>query len=289
MSTAITTQPTAEELNERVHSAVNSLTALADSLEDAELGVQVLNLAALTNQGTKGFDDDDERVSIPRLYLCQNITASDMKPEDCKAGQFFSSMSENLGNEFPFIPIKGHAIRRKWGEEKIECGSLDGKTGFKYGSCAECPWGQFEKGVKPECSPGYSYYVVTEDLKRLYRLEFLKSSAAAGKNIKRLALPPALWSRSFTLSSDHVKETNRNYFKMKVATTGRRISAEHMEICDKLHDFFDAVHRMAIVSQAAYASRLAASDASEGSINTAGEAVIITDDDPDVVDFSTSM
>lgn len=288
MSTAITKQPTTEQLEERVHSAVNALTTLADSMDDVELGERVLHLATLTSPTMKGMDDED-RVSVPRLFLCQNITASDLKPDDCRPGQFFNSMGETVGSELAFIPIKGHAIRRKWGEEKVECASLDGKTGFKYGSCDVCPFGQFEKGVTPSCSPGYSYYVMTEDLSNLYRVEFIKSSSSAGKNIKRLALPPALWSRSFTLSAEHIKEPNRNYFKMKVATTGRRVSPEHMEICDKLHDFFDAMHQTAILSQANYAARLSAQDTETGSINTTGEDVKVTDEDPEVLDFSTSM
>lgn len=287
MSNAITKPNTAAELDERLDAAIMNLQSLATSFDDDELEEQVLTLAQLTQPSMKGMEDE-QRKTIARLILCQNITNSDAKPAECKPGQFFSSTGEVVGNEITFFPIKGHRVRVKWNDEGIECRSLDGKVGSRHGSCESCPWGRFEKGVRPECSPGYSYYVVTTDLKALYRIDFMKSSANAGRNIQKLALPPALWSRSFTLSSEHKKEASRNYYMMKVLPTGQRTGENEMKICDALHDIFDASYKRALLAQDEYVKRMKAINA-DGSINTTGESIKISDNDDEVLNFSDSM
>lgn len=269
-----------EDYDTQIATAVTALTTVAEGLE-VEMQAKVLELATLTSPNIKGMEGDS-RAKIPSLYLRQPTSQSEGMPADCKVGQFWSSMGETVGDSVDIIPILTHQSRKKWGDDRIDCSSLDGKTGTRYGSCEACPYGRFEKGVAPACSPGYVFFAVTEDLSAIYRIEFAKSSAKAGRNIQRLTLPPALWSRSFTIGTNHEKGGGRNYYTWTSSPTGRRTPEDVMNICEALYDFFKPNYSKALDSQAAYAKRLQ-EDGEE--VVDAGQ-VIDVKTDGDVIDFT---
>lgn len=279
-NTAITT---AIDYDTQIATAVTAITTVAESLE-VEMQAKVLELATLTSPTIKGMEGDS-RAKIPSLYLRQPTSQSEGMPGDCQVGQFWSSTGETVGDTVDIIPILTHPSRKKWGEDRIDCSSLDGKVGTRYGNCEACPYGRFENDVAPACSPGHVFFAVTEDLSALYRIEFAKSSAKAGRNIHRLTLPPALWSRSFTVSTNHEKGGGRNYYTWATAPTGRRTPEDVMNICEALYDFFKPNYNKALDSQAAYAKRLLEDNAEV----TDSAQVIDVETKGDVIDFSGSM
>lgn len=283
-STESTALAKTNDLEARISLAVEGLNELSTSLENEDLADKVLELAQLTQPGIKGMEGD-ERVRIPQVFIRQPSSSSDVIPDDCKIGHLYDSNGNNLGDSLTFIPILVHTVRKKWGEEQIDCQSLDGVTGTRYGACSECPYGRFEKGVRPDCSRGHSFFGVTEDLSALYNIQFLKSSAKAGRNIKRLVGPPALWGKSFTVTTEKISTNNRNYYEYRTSPSGRNTDDETMEICDKLHEFYQARYYLALHNQALFAQRL-----KEGAAGgtPAGEAVEISDDS-EVIDFADSM
>lgn len=237
---------------------------------------KIIKLMAFTTSGIKGVEAP-QRATIPQVYLRQPSSSSDTIPSECRIGGMYIN-GESLGNSIDLIPILTYNIRRKWGDKQIECASLDGVKGSRYGTCSECPYGRFEKGVSPECSPGYAFYAVKEDLSGLYRIEFIKSSSKAGRNIRRLISPPALWSKSFTISTENIAGNNRNYWAFKASLTGRKTDAVTAEICDSLHGFFYSLYRKAIERQ----DQLSSQDA-------ATVQATVVSDDAEVVDFSEGM
>jgi len=271
------------EFDTRIASSVATLSELAESLDD-ELGSKVLDLARLTQPGIKGMEGE-QRVRIPTVRVRQPSSTSDVIPEDCKNGQLFDSQGNTLGDSLSFIPILLHEMRQKWGEDQMDCQSLDGVTGTRYGDCQACPYGRFVQGARPDCSNGYSYFVVTEDLTALYRISFMKSSAKAGKNIKRLIQPPALWGRSFSVSTEKISANSRNYYELRTAATGRRTDEETMKVCDALHTYYQANYHQALHFQSLFAKRL--KEGSNGA-NATGENIEISDDS-EVLDFSENM
>jgi len=272
-----------EEFDARIATSVSTLEALAESLDDG-LGSKVLDLARLTQPGIKGMEGE-QRVKIPTVRVRQPSSTSDVIPEDCKNGQLFDSQGNILGDSLSFIPVLLHEMRQKWGEDAMDCQSLDGITGTRYGSCEACPYGRFVQGARPDCSKGFSYFVVTEDLTALYRINFMKSSAKAGRNIKRLILPPALWSRSFSVSTEKISANSRNYYELKTSPTGRRTDDETMKVCDALHAYYQARYHQALFFSELFAKRLKEGDAGAG---TSGTPVEISDDS-EVLDFSENM
>jgi hypothetical protein len=278
--TTIATITKTEDFDARIAETVDALASLADNLDEA-LGIKVMELAQLTQPGIKGMEGT-QQVKIPQVYIRQPSSSSEVIPEDCKIGHLYDSNGTNLGESLTFIPVLLHDVRKKWGEDQIDCQSLDGVTGTRYGTCSECPYGRFEKGVRPDCSKGFNFFVVTEDLSGLYRIDFSKSSAKAGRNIKRLILPPALWSRSFKVTTEKVTAQNRNYYEYRTQATGSRTDVATMQVCDALHGFFQAQYYRALHAQAAFAKRL-----QEGGTLDAGSVEI--SDDSEVIDFTDNM
>ncbi len=280
-----TTTTKEEQITAQIVQATESLVSLADSLDD-DTAKKVLDLAQLTTPEVKGMEGNN-RITIPQIFLRQPSSSSDIIPEDCKVGDMYSSDGRAIGGEISIIPVLTHSIRKKWGEEQIDCSSLDGQTGSRYGECAKCPYGRFEKGMAPDCSPGHTFYAITEDLDQMYRLDFLKSSARAGRTIRKLVLPPALWSRSFKIDIEKKSGNNRNYYVFKASATGRRTEEQTMQICDALHGFFQALYYGALERHEQYSKRLQASIETEGAGTQ--DTVEVTDDGSDVIDFSGSM
>lgn len=285
--TTETTESTAlakaeEDYESRITLAVNTLATLADELDET-LGIKVMELAQLTKPGIKGMEGA-QQVKIPQVFLRQPSSSSEVIPEDCKIGHLYDSNGSNLGESITVIPVLLHDVRKKWGEDSIDCQSLDGITGTRYGDCSECPYGRYDPNARPDCSKGFSFYVVTEDLSSFYRIDFSKSSAKAGRNIKRLILPPALWSRSFKITTEKKSAQNRNYFEYKTQATGTRTDEGTMAICDALHGFFQAQYHRALLMQGHYAKRLKEEEAGSTSVED-----VKVSEDSETLDFEDSI
>jgi hypothetical protein len=239
--------------DDTLNTVPTTLSDLADSLQnDEELANKILSLAAQTSPKIIGMDEG-QRKALPQVMLRQNSSNSQRVPEDCKPGQLYTSTGDLIGDTLSFIPLYMNRIRRKWADDKIECQSLDGKTGSVYGDCKSCPYGQFTPGVRPECSPGTNYVIVAEDLSAIYRIEFIKSSAPAGKIIQQLARPPYLWSRAFTLASEKQQgQKNATYFTMKVTPQSKRTPENVSKICHILYEFASAQHKRYVLQQEEY-------------------------------------
>ena len=267
-----------------------SITALTDyaTTLDEDSQARALQLAQLTTPAIKGAEGDGQRRRLPQINVRQPSSSSEAIPTDCKMGHFYDTNGKNFGEKVKFIPVMSHSRRVMWGDDsQIECSSLDGKTGSKYGDCNQCPYGRYEQGSKTACSKGLSYYVVTEDLEAMYRVDFMKSSSKAGRSISKLLLPPAMWARSFELSSE--KQTgpqNSTYYSFKASPTGDKTPEDDMELLDKVYDVFRAQWQHAIARQNSFAARLQEENGGEGQEAITTVATEGDGEDDGVMDFS---
>jgi len=253
----MTTDNQIQKYDETLNSVADSLRAYANTLADTELGLNIEVLASKTTPAVKGIEAP-QRVQIPRIALKQNSSNSDKIPAETKVGQLYTSQSEHVGDELEFIPVYTHNNRVRWGDDdKIECQSMDGLTGNRYGTCNTCPYGQFVKGERPQCSPGSTYYVVTPDVKSIYRIDFTKTSAKAGKNIRQLSLPPKMWSRVFTLGVEKMVTGKNTYYVLKTNATAQRTTEDVSKVCDMLFEYFSSNYKKMLLLQEEYTKRAA--------------------------------
>jgi len=260
--------------------AVETLTTLAEG-KDAEFKDRILNLARLASPTIKGLEGPAQ-ITIPQIIIYQPTSNAKIIPETAKVGGMYTSEGVDLGDKVTFIPVLAHKTRKKWGDEYLDCISFDGDNGSKYGACDSCNFGRFEQGRKTLCSSGHTFFAVTEDLRSIYRIDFLKTSAKAGRNVIRLTIPPALWGRSFVLTTENVKKPQQNYYIFQTAPTGETIDPETQEVCEALHGFFQANYLRAQEAQRQFTFR--------GSSNSnEQETTVEEESDSDSVDYTDSM
>lgn len=284
----MTSENQIEKYDETLNSVSGTLLSYAETVEDEDIAARIMDLSALTTPSIKGIEGP-QRAKIPYIAMRQGTSTSTTIPEETAVGQLYTSLSDHVGDRFDFIPIYVHNIRKKWGDEKIDCQSIDGVKGSKYGACKECPYGQFEKGTRPDCSSGTSYYVVSEDLTSIFNIEFTKSNAKAGRMIKQLALPPSMWSRVYSLSSKNVKGNKQNYYEYVVTATNRRPGEVVVKLCDILHDYFQSNYKKALLLRDEFQARLQASNSEGGAAGNADgndPAVEVADNE---IDFSGAV
>lgn len=272
---------TLSKIDETIQGIGDKLVNLQLSAENQE---KILRLAELTKPQIEGVEGNAQRFRVPIVRLRQPISNSTSIPESCKPGQLYSA-GETLGDSLYFIPILRHAQRRKWLEDnKIDCQSMDGITGSRYGNCKTCPHSAFEKGKPMACSSGHTFYVVTPKLDKLYRIDFQKTSAKAGKNILSLTEPPSLWGKIFILGTNHHTQGGRNYFSYSTRASGERPDAETITICGILHQFFKAQYDRAMLR----INNPGVFGGTEGAHGSASDVIIDSEDDGNV-DFKGAM
>ena len=278
-----------EQYDEKINRVSTILLDLAEETEDEELREKLTNLSEQTSPVIKGVDIANDRIKIPMVLLRQLITPEENVPKETKAGQMYTNDGTHLGDSLTVIPVLLYKARRKWGEaSKVpECQSLDNETGSRYGECAKCPYGQFEKNTRPECANGYSCFFLTGDLSNIYQVDLMRTSAPIGARIVKNAKAPALWARSFVLSSEKKQQTSgtkATYYTYQIRVDGD-VDPEVMKVGDILYEYFYTNKLKAILLQKEYAKRNALSltgmtngaGADNGAPNT------------DAIDFSENM
>lgn len=280
MSKDSTALATISDLEGSIVKAAEAIADLSEAQSDEVLGANLMKLAFLVQPTTKGIEGA-QRAVIPQINIKQKMSVNDAIPENCQEGEMYTTLADHLGNSTVIIPILTHDVRKKWGDDnRIECMSLDGVTGNRYGQCGPCPYGKYVEGQRMQCSKGTTYYATDESFTSLYKIDFLKTSAKAGRAIRRLSRPPALWARKFTLSTEKQKGTQGTYYTFEVRA-GEKTTDEERAICDALYDFFKPNYELAQQRARSYV----------GDSATSNDDVVVTvsDDDSAVPDFSDSM
>jgi len=250
-----------------------------------EIRAKIKHVAELTSPKVEGIEGGATRFRVANIQLRQPISNSPSIPDTCKPGQLYSS-GDPIGDSIRFIPILRHAQRKKWMEDsKIDCQSIDGVTGSRYGECKACPYGKYTAGVQTPCSLGHTFFVVTPDLNKLYRIDFQKSSAKAGKNILSLTEPPSLWGKIFQLSTEHHTGQGRNFYSLSTRATGDRPDSDTLAVCSVLHKFFKAQYDKALLR---FANPAVFNDDAVLPAGNASDVVIDNEDDGNI-DFKGSL
>lgn len=246
-------------------------------------------LANLTNNQVKGVEDAT-KPAVTNVLIRQKMSGNDIMPEECKVGELYDTDGEVVGDKLEFIPIFSHIIRKKWSETEegnsVDCMSLDGKVGSKYGACDSCPYGRFEPGKKMQCSKGRTFFGVTPELNKLYKIDFIKTSAKAGNQIMRLVRPPALWAKSFFISVNKEKSSSGfDYYMFNAKPSGHKIEGDLYEICDALYEHFREMYQSALE----YHKRMRETNTLEAPHSSPTDGETIEVQEGENIDFSESL
>lgn len=230
-------------VDDRIMHARERLQAVAEGSPFEEQLYEISSNMAPAIKGMEGSTG----ISLPVISLRQKATGEDSVPERCKVGEMYTKQGEVFGNKIDFVPIRSHFKRTRFvqGQQAPDCQSDDGVTGSKYGACENCVYKRFEEGAKNPnaCRSGTSVTGVIDGFAngKLYQIDFMKKSAPAGKKLKTLAIPPALYAIKVQIFTE--KETNKDgqdYYVLKVRPTGNKTDAGERAAADAICDFLQA-------------------------------------------------
>ena len=117
-------------------------------------------------RGKEEVLEEKDRI-YPMLTLVQKMSPSEHL-DVAKEGDLINSLTlENYGKSLTIVPILYRKQRIMWIPRKagggIECRSFDGKTGSKWGACAECQFGKWNQEAKdpqekkPKCTEYFTF------------------------------------------------------------------------------------------------------------------------------------
>jgi hypothetical protein len=100
----------------------------------------------------------------------------------------------------------------------IECSSLDGVTGSKYGKCADCPNLPWRNDQRTACMDNINVFALTADMSRFVKIIFAKTSESSGKFlVRQAARTRKIWNTQFTLATEAKSKAGKNWHQFKVS------------------------------------------------------------------------
>ncbi len=214
------------------------------ALANPELGENLAESMAYLVARVEGMEGN-RQVPIPYINMRQGLTKEAKLPSDnVKQGDLFTDL-ERIGPDVKLILLHAHNKRVKFaqGSDRPDCSSNDAVTGFKYGSCEQCPHRARDEaaGIRAACSFGYAFAAVSTDFKQLYQIDFMKTSSGAGKKLLKLAShPQGIFSRSFRIYTSKEKNDKGEYWVLAVAPTGDKVTGAEYDAARILSQFFTA-------------------------------------------------
>lgn len=233
-----------------ISEAGDKLEALVDT--HPELAAKIEELAAYAVTHIEGMEESNGAV-VPNARMRQAMTKEETVPANCKIGMYYTAQGDVLGNDVKLVFLHGHKTRVRFlkGQDTPDCTSLDGKVGSRWGDCSVCPYGRWEEGAKSECSNGHSYTAVTEDFTKVYKFQFVKTGARAGKKIPTIAqIKGKLYGSVVRLYTEKDKNADGNeYFVPKVQASGTLVQGAHLDLAQALSALVKAQYVKAIAQR----------------------------------------
>jgi hypothetical protein len=191
-------------------------------------------------EGVMGIETSQhQRMKIQTVKIVQptSLAKADC-PVGARPGQLYTP-GTNLGNSIEIIPVFAYNSRTLFSENQndglIECGSLDSKTGTKYGACVDCPHLPWRNDQRTRCIDNINVFAVSQDLNMLLRIIFSKTSETSGKFLVRQAMRGRnISDSSFTLSTESKSKNGKTWLQYKVGVSANTVSDEVKQACKTL-------------------------------------------------------
>lgn len=244
---------------------LESLVQLAEGLEDQSKN-EIQKLLKNINPRKKGLDEVNERWTIATVRVIQNSTQN--KPPNSRPGDLYTDAGLVIPQPLLVAPIYAYQFNRMFppggGTGAPVCMSPDAKLGNTFGECAKCanrPMFQNATGAQTDCSNGYCFIVLSQDM-RIYRIEFANTSRKAGTNMYKAASTAGenIWDRWINIetSSQSGKRGSWSVFQTSLGNE----TPEHVRAaCDTIFDLVEADRKLFLQNH--YASAVKSQEAIE--------------------------
>jgi len=212
----------------------------------------------------KGFENvDQESITMPRAKLLQS-TSPEVDDDDYefKAGNIIHSLiMEALPSKFTpimflpdsnilFVPrndvdkkeltVKVVALTDDMMEgTNIICRAADGKTGNRFGNCAECGLHKFQGNDKPVCTSSINVLVLPQGEAMPVVLQFSNTSKKHGTKFKNMTYfsKGDLYSNAYKLDSMKKQSNGNSWYEMTVKPAGKTTD-EDFVLAEEMYNQF---------------------------------------------------
>lgn len=233
------------------------LSALAEGIKDE---TKRNNAQGLLQRMTEVIEGGGDRVItwtptqvkvLQALSNMDNIQADN--PKDVAVGALVAG-GRVLPNGVRVVPLMFYSSRSLWDPNKDNpvklCNSPDAKTGWKYGDCKACNFGNSkEEGKAPPCNKEQTFLAIAEDLSDVYRVTFAKSQYRNGmewgKEITASRTHP--YKRTYSLHGES-HEKNKKIKVIKAKLEDVRVTVTSPDVLP----FLEALHRKNVDDRKAY-------------------------------------
>lgn len=228
------------------------LNELAASLPDS-VKENALTLVEMMSTVLTGVGDRDIAWRPSVLKLIQGSSDRSALPKGANIGSFVLG-EDILDNPLRVIPIRSYTARQYWDpnpdNKQMLCSSPDGKLGFKYGDCRQCPHGKFdEEAKKSACNKVIQVLVITEDLSKLFLINFAKTNYTNGTAWEGLMKKAfvATYKRVYELTNETSKKAKNVEVISVGVPTGNRVEAEKVAFLEELFHLVDTDRKESLV------------------------------------------
>ena len=219
---------------------LENLSNLISSLpEDVRENAE--NLVQRMGEVIEGISDKPIEFRPPNLKVVQGTSDRSALPKGATIGSLVIG-EEILETPYTVYPIMSWTSRQKWNPDpeisNLECQSPDGEVGFRYGSCKDCVYKDFDKeNNKPQCNKTSTFLVLSADFKYLFQINFSKTNYANGqdwiKAMKTAGVSP--YKRSYRLKTETSSKSKNVEILVAEAYAGNKSSEEVLPFLTALY------------------------------------------------------
>lgn len=232
-------------------------SALANEIKDETKKANALGLLQRMTEVIEGGGDRVITWNPTQVKILQALSNMDNIQGDGKknpsAGDLVAG-GRVLPNGTKVIPLMFYSSRSLWDPNKDNpvklCNSPDAKSGWKYGDCKACAFGNSkEEGKAPPCNKEQTFLVVAEDLSDVYRVTFAKSQYRSGmdwgKEITASRTHP--YKRTYSLHGEALEKNKKiKVIKAKLEDVRQTVATPDVM------PFLEALHRKNVDDRKAY-------------------------------------
>lgn len=200
---------------------INNLLVKLDVANQAKLQ-ELIELVKPGTEGLVGMDSNKLRIPTVKIVQPTSLSKADC-PEGSKIGQLYIP-GVNLGSQVEVIPVFAYNSRTMFlaGDNSgiIDCSSIDGQNGSRYGKCVDCPNLPWRNDQRTACMDNINVFALTSDMSRFVRIIFAKTSESSGKFlVRQAARTRRIWDTQFVLGTESKSKAGKTWHQFKVSVS----------------------------------------------------------------------
>lgn len=255
------------------------LFEIAGKIKDEGLRENAVSFLNKMTEVIEGIGDKPIEWRPSGLKVVQSMSDTDKLPSGAKAGDLVLG-DDIVKDDLLVFPLRVWDSRVMWHEDtdrnEIICQSPDGRNGYRFGNCFQCPHSKYREGEGVDCNKTKNFMVVKSDLSDVFVCNFAKSQYAMGMDwestMRKMKTHP--YNRQYKLST----ENHPKYKKVKALVASPTRETLDEDVREFLAALFERIREDREKQLESFSAYLEKKE--EGQGNPALENRSVGEDDP---------